>query len=72
MPLTTDTAGKYLQVRTIAAIIIWVAVILLFLNRAYKTEWLTPLAIVLTLGAVVVYFSPRLRKQKPSNQKTQA
>ena len=53
-----------MQVRTIATIIVWVAVALLLLNRAYKTEWMTPLAIALAVIAAVVYFIPRIMKQK--------
>ncbi|MCW4034343.1 MAG: hypothetical protein NWF03_03155 [Candidatus Bathyarchaeota archaeon] len=55
-----------MQVRTIATIIVWISVALLLLNRAYQTEWMTPLAIVLAVIAAVVYFIPRIKKQKPT------
>jgi hypothetical protein len=57
-----------IQVRSIAAIIAWSVVVLLFANRALKLEWITPVAIVLTLIAFLVYFSPRLIKQKKPNE----
>ena len=53
-----------MQIRTIAAIIVWVVVALLLLNRVLRSEWILPIAIVLTVIAVLVYFSPRLRKEK--------
>jgi type IV secretory pathway TrbL component len=57
-----------MQVRSIAAIIAWAVVVLLFANKALKLDWITPVAIVLTLIAVLVYFSPRLMKQKKVNK----
>jgi hypothetical protein len=53
-----------LQVRTVAAIIVWAVVILLLLNRALGLDWITPLSIGLTIVAVLIYFSPRFRKKK--------
>ena len=51
-----------MHIRTVAAIMVWFVVVLLFLNRLLRSEWITPIAIVLTVIAVLVYFSPRLRK----------
>jgi ABC-type bacteriocin/lantibiotic exporter with double-glycine peptidase domain len=56
-----------LHVRTVAAIIVWFVVIILLLNRALRLDWITPISIVLTVAAVLIYFSPRFRKKK--NQK---
>ena len=53
-----------MHVRTIAAIIVWIVVILLLLNRAIRLDWITPLSIGLTIVAVIIYFSPRFRKKK--------
>jgi len=54
---------KQLQIRTLAAIIVWVVVALLLLNRFIMSEWITPIAIVLTVVAVLIYFSSRIRKK---------
>jgi hypothetical protein len=57
------------QIRTVAAIMVWFVVALLILNRLWRSEWITPIAIVLTIIAIIVYFSPRLRKEtKPDKQ----
>jgi len=53
-----------LHVRTVAAIIVWFVVIILLLNRALRLDWITPISIVLTVAAVLIYFSPRFRKKK--------
>ena len=58
-----------MQIRTVAAIIVWVVVALLLLNRVLRSEWTLPIAIVLTLIAVLIYFSPRLRKEKKQTNK---
>jgi hypothetical protein len=55
-----------LQVRTVAAILAWSAVALLLLNSFFRSEWILPTSIALTVIAVLVYFSPRLRKGKKS------
>jgi cell division protein FtsW (lipid II flippase) len=57
-----------LHIRTVAAIMVWFVVVLLFLNRLLRSEWITPIAIVLTVIAVLVYFSPRLRKGTKSDK----
>ncbi|MEJ2280871.1 MAG: hypothetical protein P8X97_03015 [Candidatus Bathyarchaeota archaeon] len=53
-----------MHVRTVAAIIVWIVVILLLLNRALRLDWITPFSIGLTIVAVIIYFSPRFRKKK--------
>ncbi|MCW4015146.1 MAG: hypothetical protein NWF06_02135 [Candidatus Bathyarchaeota archaeon] len=53
-----------MHVRTVAAIIVWFVVALLLLNRLLRYDWITPFAIVLTVIAIFVYFSPRLMKRK--------
>jgi len=58
-----------LQIRTVAAILAWFVVALLLLNRVLRSEWILPIATVLTVIAVIVYFSPRLRKEKKSDKK---
>ena len=58
-----------MQIRTVAAIIVWFVVALLILNRLWRSEWITPIAIVLTVIAIIVYFSPRLKKEtKPDKR----
>ena len=57
-----------MQIRTVAAIIVWIVVALLLLNRIFMSEWVLPIAIVLTAVALVIYFSPRFLKKK--NQQT--
>lgn len=51
-----------LHVRTVAAALIWVAVVLLFLNTYFKSGWIWLIAIAMAITAVLVYFLPRLRK----------
>jgi len=51
-----------LQVRTVAAILAWFVVALLLLNSFFRSEWILPISIALTVIAVLVYFSPRARK----------
>ena len=52
---------------------VWFVVVLLFLNRLLRSEWITPIAIVLTVIAVIVYFSPHLRKgTKSDKQETES
>jgi heme/copper-type cytochrome/quinol oxidase subunit 2 len=59
-----------LQVRTVAAILVWFVVALLLLNRFFRSEWVLPISIVLTVIAVLIYFSPRIRKtQNPTDKK---
>ena len=58
-----------MQIRTVAAIIVWFVVALLLLNRFFMSEWVLPIALILTIIAVLVYFSPRVRKGKQSDTK---
>ena len=60
---------RQLQIRTVAAIIVWVVVALLLLNRVLRSQWVLPISIALTIIAILVYFSPRLRKEKNHTQK---
>jgi len=60
---------RQLQIRTVAAIIVWVVVALLLLNRVLRSQWVLPISIALTIIAILVYFSPRLRKEKRSYTK---
>ncbi len=55
-----------MKIRTVAAIMVWFVVALLLLNMAFKSEWILPISITLTVIAVLIYFSPRLRKTKKS------
>ena len=58
-----------MQIRTVAAIIVWIVVALLLLNRIFMADWVLPIAIVLTAVALVIYFSPRfLKKEKQPTQ----
>ena len=58
-----------MQIRTVAAIIAWVVVALLLLNKILMSQWVLPIAIALAIIAVLLYFSPRLRKGKKSDKK---
>ena len=55
--------------KTVAAILVWLVVVLLLLNNAVKSEWILPIGIVLTVIAVLAYFSPRLKKGKKAADK---
>jgi heme/copper-type cytochrome/quinol oxidase subunit 2 len=58
-----------MHVRTLAAILLWFVVALLLLNRLLKSEYILPISIVLTVIAVLIYFSPRFRRNpKPQSQ----
>jgi membrane protein implicated in regulation of membrane protease activity len=52
------------QIRTIAAVIVWIVVALLLLNRIFMADWVLPIAIVLTAVALLLYFSPRFMNKK--------
>lgn len=58
-----------MHIRTLAAIMVWIVVALLLLNRLLRSEWILPISIVLTVIAILIYFSPRLRKTKKPNHK---
>ncbi len=51
-----------LQIRTVAAILIWFVAALLILNMRLRSVWMLLISIVMMIIAVVVYFIPRLRK----------
>jgi hypothetical protein len=53
-----------MDIKTVAAILVWVAVVLLLLNNMLKSDVIMPIGIVLTIIAVVAFFSPRLKKGK--------
>jgi len=52
-----------LQVRTVSVILVWTAIILLFLNYYFRSGFMFYLTIALVVIAVLVYFIPRWRKQ---------
>lgn len=54
--------GVKLHIRTVAAIMMLIVVALLFLNRIFRSAWILPISIAMTIMAVIVYFIPRLRK----------
>jgi len=56
------TGITQLQIRTVATILAWVVVVLLLLSSFFRSEWILPISIVLTAIAILVYFSPRIRK----------
>ena len=58
-----------MHIRTVAAIIVWIVVVMLLLNRVLNSEWVLPIAIALTVVALLLYFSPRLKKGKKSADK---
>jgi heme/copper-type cytochrome/quinol oxidase subunit 2 len=62
-----------MHVRTLAAILLWFVVALLLLNRLLRSEYILPISIVLTVFAVLLYFSPRFRKKpEPQRQPTES
>ncbi|PVX27178.1 MAG: hypothetical protein CW716_03675 [Candidatus Bathyarchaeum sp.] len=58
-----------MHIKTVAAILVWLVVVLLLLNNAIRSEWILPIGIVLTIIAVLAYFSPRLKKGKKAADK---
>jgi len=56
-----------LHIRTVAAILMWLIVILLILNNYFRSGWIFWIAIAAMIITVLVYFSPQLRKRyRPS------
>jgi len=51
-----------LQIRTVAAILIWFVAALLILNLMFRARWILLISIAIMIMAVVIYFIPRLRK----------
>jgi heme/copper-type cytochrome/quinol oxidase subunit 2 len=64
--------GCSVQIRTVATILVWFVVALLLLNTLLRSKWILPISIVLTVIAVLIYFSPRLRKNKKSQDEKPA
>ena len=58
-----------MNIKTIAAILVWLVVVLLLINNAIRSEWILPIGIVLTIIAVIAYFSPRLKKGRKAADK---
>lgn len=58
-----------MHIKTVAAILVWVVVVLLLLNNMLKSDVIMPIGITLTIIAVVAYFSPRLKKGKKTADK---
>ena len=50
------------HIRTVAAVMMLIVVALLFLNRIFRSAWILPISIAMTIMAVIVYFIPRLKK----------
>jgi hypothetical protein len=51
-----------LQIRTVAAILMWFVVALLLLNIYLRSGWMWLMSIAMVIVAVIVYFIPTLRK----------
>jgi len=61
------------QIRTLAAILAWIVVALLLLNGIIRSQWFIITSIVLAAFAVLLFFSPRWRKNKKiQDQETQS
>jgi hypothetical protein len=60
--VSTFNEVSKLHVRTIAAILAWVDVALLFANFYFKSELILLMCIAIAVIAVLIYFIPRLRK----------
>ena len=54
---------RFLHIRTVAAVLIWLVVALLILNSYFRSVWILLTAIVTVIIAVLIYFSPQLRKR---------
>jgi hypothetical protein len=52
-----------LHIRTVSAILVWVAIALLFLNVYLNSEGLFLLSIAIVIIAVLTYFIPLLKKK---------
>jgi hypothetical protein len=53
-----------MHIKTVAALLIWLVVALLLLNNMFKSDLIVMIGVVITVIAVVAYFSPRLKKGK--------
>jgi hypothetical protein len=58
-----------MHIKTVAAILVWLVVVLLLLNNIFKSDLIMPIGIGLTIVAVIAYFSPRLKKGKKAADK---
>ena len=45
-----------MNIKTVAAILVWLVVVLLLINNAIRSEWILPIGIVLTIIAVIAYY----------------
>ena len=53
-----------MHIKTVAAILAWIAVALLLLNGLIKSQWVVIVAIILAAFAILLYFAPRFMKNK--------
>lgn len=51
-----------LRKRSVSAILVWVAIVLLLLNNYLESSWVFLTCIALVIIAVAVYFLPRQRR----------
>ena len=58
-----------MHIKTVAAILIWLVVALLLLNNIFKSDLILPIGVIITIIAVLAYFSPRLTKGKKAADK---
>jgi len=58
-----------MHIRTVAAILMWLVVVLLILNSYFRSVWIFLLAIAAIITIVLIYFSPQLRKRTRSTGK---
>ena len=58
-----------MHIKTVAAILVWLVVVLLLLNNMFKSDLIVPIGIAFTIIAVVAYFSPRFKKGKKAADK---
>ena len=58
-----------MHIKTVAAILIWLVVALLLLNNIFKSDLILPIGVIITIIAVLAYFSPRLKKGKKAADK---
>lgn len=58
-----------MHIKTVAALLVWLVVVLLLLNNIFRSDLIVPIGIVVTIIAVLAYFSPRLKKGKKAAYK---
>jgi heme/copper-type cytochrome/quinol oxidase subunit 2 len=61
-----------LQIRTVAAILVWITVALLIINAFLKSEGIWLISIALLVIALIVYFLPQSRKRQNPDTKNPA